>query len=368
MANNLLDKWIAETIKSFPLRCEEWSITERFIGSFTHLNSRGINWKFLQAAAKCWDPVFHVFRFGSFQLCPIFEDWCALLKLPPEGLWIRPSSTDSPHDLFYKLFENKIVKTLPCLTEKNVQFQTLIELFSQNVDPTDSRFQKCRRNALVFAVFARHVLRRDSSAAPFTLLTIVDQINEGRNPVPTMLAETFYGLDVIASKKVQDNFFGCAKLLYVWLCEKLTILQPQNRIEYTLKSLHSWKTKIKQSQLKEWHHWLQTIKESQIRWVSQSCPQIVTSTCPYSFVHLMGLEKSSFYAPLCFPSQIIGILCPPKVITPPCCEDLTPDLIASIVAAWRNKITERRSIFMSKLRKGREFGEPANRRARINEP
>ncbi|XP_077252401.1 uncharacterized protein LOC143891751 [Tasmannia lanceolata] len=89
-----------------------------------------------------------------------------------------------------------------------VQFDDLIERFSKNVDPIDSRFQNCRRSALIFGVLARHVVREDSSIAPVTLLSVADQISEGRNPVPIMLAETFSGLDLIARQEVKDNFHG----------------------------------------------------------------------------------------------------------------------------------------------------------------
>ncbi|XP_077226902.1 aspartic proteinase A1-like [Tasmannia lanceolata] len=121
-----------------------------------------------------------------------------------------------------------------------------------------------------------------------------------------------------------DNLLG-QPLAFMYRC-----VRPQNSIEYTLKSFHSWKTKVKQSQLNEWHHWLQNVRENQFHWITAHS-------------------------------------CTPKVITPPSCENLTADLIASIVAAWRDKIAERRSAFASKLRKGEILEEPANRRARSGE-
>ncbi|XP_077243156.1 uncharacterized protein LOC143883721 [Tasmannia lanceolata] len=368
MANILLDNWIADAIKALPREQSQRNMADHFINSFTHLNSRDINWKFLQAAAGLWDPVLHVFKFGRFELCPIFEDWCALLELPSEGLWIKPSKIESPHNLFCKLFKNETVDALPCLTDKCVKIQDLIKLFSKNVDPTNSRFQDCRRSALIFMVFARHVLRGNSHVASLTLLRVVDQINEGRNPIPTMLAETFLGLDLIASQEIKDNFCGCVKLLYVWLGEKLQFLQRQNQNPYTLKNFRTWKPIANQPQsIDEWHNWLQHVEWSQFRWVSHSCFQIFTSTYPHPFVYLMGLEKSSFYAPMRFLHQVKGILCPPGAVVPPLCEDLTPDLIRSIVAAWGNKNMERRFSLSSQARRDEILEEPASRRARIEE-
>ncbi|XP_077215937.1 uncharacterized protein LOC143850593 [Tasmannia lanceolata] len=119
------------------------------------------------------------------------------------------------HSLFCGLFKNDTVDALPCFKGTYVEVYDLIKLFSKSIDPANSHFQTCRRNALIFGVLARHVIRGDSRAAPLALLGVVDQINKGRNPVPIMLAETFFGPDRIDHQKVQNSFYGCAKLLYL---------------------------------------------------------------------------------------------------------------------------------------------------------
>ncbi|XP_077215602.1 uncharacterized protein LOC143850223 [Tasmannia lanceolata] len=368
MSNKVMRVWISESIRALPRERAQWSTADRFISTFNNLSASGVNWQFLQAAARLWDPILHVFQFGPFEICPIFEDWCALLELPPEGLWIQPSSVASPRSLFCKLFENQTVDAMPYFKDTYVQFDDLIERFSKNVDPIDTRFQNCRRSALIFGVLARHVVREDSSIAPVTLLSVVDQISEGRNPVPLMLAETFSGLDLIARQEVKDNFHGCVKLLYLWLCEKLTILRPQSSLQYTLKDHLSWQPMANKPQsIDEWRNWLQHVEKDQFHWVSHSCLHVITSTCPHPFVYLMGLEKSTFYAPTRLLYQITGSPCPPGFVTPPPCEKLTPDLIKSIVTAWGNKVTARRFALSSKVHRKELPEEPAGKRARIME-
>ena len=38
-----------------------------------------LNFNFLNAAANFWDPVDHVFRFNGYEICPLYEEFAAIM-------------------------------------------------------------------------------------------------------------------------------------------------------------------------------------------------------------------------------------------------------------------------------------------------
>ena len=56
--------------------------------AFWHMD---LHTDFLFAAIQCWDPDFHVFRFDSQEICPLIEEFSAILHTDPEADLIVPS-------------------------------------------------------------------------------------------------------------------------------------------------------------------------------------------------------------------------------------------------------------------------------------
>ncbi|KDP42536.1 hypothetical protein JCGZ_01790 [Jatropha curcas] len=50
-----------------------------------------VDWDFLRAGIRLWDPEAHVFRFGAMmeELCPLFEECCAIIGCDPNAPLVK---------------------------------------------------------------------------------------------------------------------------------------------------------------------------------------------------------------------------------------------------------------------------------------
>ena len=61
---------------------ESWLILTPFhLSVFRSMHARKINFSFLHAVAEFWDPKNHVFRFNTVEICPLPEEFEAILGL-----------------------------------------------------------------------------------------------------------------------------------------------------------------------------------------------------------------------------------------------------------------------------------------------
>ncbi|KDP47190.1 hypothetical protein JCGZ_19672 [Jatropha curcas] len=50
-----------------------------------------VDWDFLWACIRLWDPEAHIFRFGGMmeEMCPLFEEFCAIIGCDPNAPLVR---------------------------------------------------------------------------------------------------------------------------------------------------------------------------------------------------------------------------------------------------------------------------------------
>ncbi|KDP37833.1 hypothetical protein JCGZ_06882 [Jatropha curcas] len=50
-----------------------------------------VDWDFLRACLRLWDPEAHVFRFGAMmeEMCPLFEEFCAIIGCDPNAPLVK---------------------------------------------------------------------------------------------------------------------------------------------------------------------------------------------------------------------------------------------------------------------------------------
>ena len=65
---------------------ESWQRLNPFqLSVFRSLHLSKINYPFLYSVAQFWDPKNHVFRFNSFKICPLLEEFGAILGCPDDS-------------------------------------------------------------------------------------------------------------------------------------------------------------------------------------------------------------------------------------------------------------------------------------------
>ena len=162
----------------------------------TTLRGVAVDYDFLRACVRLWDPETHVFRFGTgwFELCPLFEEFCAIIGCDPNGPLVRNELRVGNLHLFEGLFGFSSSRARKMIVEGRVVLSSLIDsFFEADFDvPEQLLF---RRRALVFCLLAGFLFNRDPGFGNLALCPLISQMESGQCIGGLVLAETFRSLD-----------------------------------------------------------------------------------------------------------------------------------------------------------------------------
>ena len=89
--NSILFKISQETLKQLrpilkSLNEDDWlKLDPIFLSAFRSLSAFTINYPFLHWVVQFWDPRKHVFCFNNFEICPLLEEFGAILGYLPDS-------------------------------------------------------------------------------------------------------------------------------------------------------------------------------------------------------------------------------------------------------------------------------------------
>ena len=142
----------------------------------------------------------HVFRFGIVELCPLPKEFEVLLgcnlDLTCQLVVPRLRSLD-PHTILYQLrtLYGQSSRTSACsIVGSEIQLESLIEIFLDI-----GTAEVCWPRVLALCLYSQFLLVSHSGNCDSKILHILDQVENGLNPFPLILAETLVGLDNFAS-------------------------------------------------------------------------------------------------------------------------------------------------------------------------
>ena len=191
-----------------------WSRLEPFhLSVFRSLYARRINYPFLHVLAQFWDSQKPVCRFNTVELCPLPEEFEAILgsRLDSARLIAVPSAQiPDLHLIQYRMarmFNLSPQLSLQYIFGNEIGMGSLIEAVT-STDDKEARWPRM----LAFCIYAQFLLVSLSGNCDSKLLHILDQVEDGLNPFPLTLAETITGLDNFASTR---RFSGSPMLLEV---------------------------------------------------------------------------------------------------------------------------------------------------------
>ena len=126
------------------------------ISAFATLRGVVVDWDFIRACIRYWDPEAHVFRFGAMmdEMCPLFEEVCAILGCDPESPLARPE----PQVGYIGSFERLFAFTRPyaqsmIVDGSKVALSSLIDEFL-TADVSSELYRRRRMRAYVFCLLA----------------------------------------------------------------------------------------------------------------------------------------------------------------------------------------------------------------------
>ena len=180
---------------------ESWSRLEPFrLPVLRSLHHTRINYPFLHTLAQFWDAQKHVFRFSTVELCPLPEEFEALLGYnldPTCQLAIPRLRSPDPHTIQYQLrtlYGQSPRISAGSIINSEIQLESLIEIL---LDMGTAKVRWPRTMAL--CLYSQFLLVSLSGNCDPKLLHVLDQVENGHNPFPLILAETLVGLDNFAS-------------------------------------------------------------------------------------------------------------------------------------------------------------------------
>jgi hypothetical protein len=175
------------------------------LSCIVHYGQVKLNLPLLRAASNFWDHTRHVFLFNRCELCPMMEEFGAIMGLsnfnhillPPKHADIVPL-LDEVLSIPYRLGSS---------WSKNDGFDlhALIDHFSKVVD------EECYPEALVVAVLVSFFLTGDFSEVDVVVLDAVSRMDK-ENPIPMILGETLNGLDEL--KESMCPYYEGSPLLF----------------------------------------------------------------------------------------------------------------------------------------------------------
>ena len=125
------------------------------IASLITLRGVTIDYDFLHACTRFWDPEAHVFRFGAdwAELCPLFEEFSAIIGCDPNAPLVRNELRVGYLRCFANLFSFSIPRARDMTVESKVVLSHLIDEFLEAIT-TDPNQMQYRRRAFVFCLLA----------------------------------------------------------------------------------------------------------------------------------------------------------------------------------------------------------------------
>jgi hypothetical protein len=185
------------------------------LNALRHLHTFPICQDILRAAVRCWDSELHVFRFGMQELCPTVEEFQAYLGgnafADPV---IPPIRQNYANILSRKLgLGNGAARFL--IRNETLNILRLFADYSPTGDLLDFTVQNRRMFALCMCLLALYLLVPSDGHPNSAIVGVAAQIEQRRDVVPLVLAETIMGLDAVKTGRT-DTFAGSPLLLQVW--------------------------------------------------------------------------------------------------------------------------------------------------------
>jgi len=234
----------------------------------------------LETLVQFYDPLYHCFTFPDYQLVPTLEEYSYLIglpipdKVPFSGLEPTPKPLTIAEALH---LETSVVKAN--LTSKG----GLLGLSTDFLYQQAFAFAEVASNDAFYSILALLIygLVLFPNIDDFVDINTI-QIFLTKNPVPTLLADTYHSIHDRTLVK-RGTILCCAPLLYQWFISHL----PQT---------HSFKANPENL---SWPHRIMSLTPSDIVWyyAAWDVGEIIISCGGYSNVPLLGMHGGISYSP-----------------------------------------------------------------------
>ncbi|KAJ4963980.1 hypothetical protein NE237_023919 [Protea cynaroides] len=201
-----------------------------------HMRGMVLCWDMLCNAAQFWVPSLHLFRFGLVETCPTYEEFRFCFLSPRDGEILRPSLKEDYTEDIMRFFGWSHDEMRHFMLGRSLDVLAIVRAFGDHRIGSRT-YHSHRENAFLFCILSRFLLRSGARGASPAIIDVVHQLKKGYDLIPTVLAETRKGLDVMKETRSHqgETFTGSPYLLQVWLCERLRLVKPVTNDRFWVK-------------------------------------------------------------------------------------------------------------------------------------
>ncbi|KAF8389240.1 hypothetical protein HHK36_025933 [Tetracentron sinense] len=286
------------------------------LGTVASLFNVRINGHLAEAALGCWNPEFHVFRFGVFELCPKYG---RLLSVPfdqdkivipfPRASWKGKAAS-------FLGVKRGFLEKLDGEDYHRCSLEFLMDYFAprnpswigtSSFMGTPDSWPQYRLRAMALAIVGHVLFPLSFNFIDMQVVEVVEQVMTGHSFIPILLAETFRALDRCVQKK--GGFFkGCISLLQIWILEHLKFCNPLATPAFMRQDLiksHCSFSNIPPflDSPESWYDQLITLAPDVLVWKCSwlHVVEVISGTSGRNHLILIGLRGSSQY----FPNRVV---------------------------------------------------------------
>ena len=198
------------------LNGESWARLDPFnLSVLRSMHAKRMNFSFLHVVAEFWDPKDHIFKFNTVEICPLPEEFEAILGSQSDSacqITIPSFKIPDLHSIQYQMARMFSFSPQTSLHHLSGAAITMSSLLNSVVAIDKSEVYWPRLLAL--CLYSQFLLILLSGDCDPKILSILNQVEAGHNPFPLILAETIHGLDHFIETR---RFFGSPMLLEVSL-------------------------------------------------------------------------------------------------------------------------------------------------------
>ncbi|XP_056687037.1 uncharacterized protein [Spinacia oleracea] len=203
---------------------EKALLKEYHLEALLGLQQINIDYNFLHATLSFWDSDHHVFVFRGTEICPLPDEFAAILGYPTNATPATPGTIEEGKTTigaFLGLDANTLAEIV---VGDEVNLEKLVKHhFRPSKNMTE---QKLNIRALVFCLLNHYLLSNNNGEfGDIRLIPLISQMESCYSIIPLVVAETLLSADELKKDAKSEYLKGIPLLLHIWLMERLRLLE-----------------------------------------------------------------------------------------------------------------------------------------------
>ena len=167
------------------------------ISALLSLRGVKVDWDFLKACTRFWDTSSHVFRLGPGmeELCPTFEEFCAILGNDPDSTLAVPIRKVGYFSSFCQLLGLDEALASLMVRDGWINLSSIIMEFYDSPNVEDLERQKYRLRALALCLTSTYLFAGPIGWGDISIVELIPQMENSKSVASLVLAETLLCLD-----------------------------------------------------------------------------------------------------------------------------------------------------------------------------